>query len=141
MIVRVTPFRRWHLDWLSEYPAAEPGYAPTLDATALAYLERNVAWTGIVDGVPIACGGLIRLWERRHTCWARLSMESSKYMLPITRHVKQLIAVPGRTEFTVRADFAAGNRWAKLLGFKIETPCLEHFGPEGEDHVGYVRYL
>jgi hypothetical protein len=30
-------------------------------------------------------------------------------------------------------------KWAKMLGFRVETPLLTMFGPEGESHVSYVR--
>ena len=48
--------------------------------------------------------------------------------------------VKGRVEFTVRADFEKGHRWAKMLGFTVESPLLRAYGPLGEDHVGYVRF-
>ncbi len=60
-------------------------------------------------------------------------------MLAITRAVKkQLQATPGRIEMTVRTDFPQGHRWAELLGFEQEA-VFKQYGPEGEDHVGYVR--
>jgi hypothetical protein len=62
-------------------------------------------------------------------------------MLLITKTIRRYLAqVGGRIELTVRADFEAGQRWVRALGFHIETPRLEAFGPEGEDHIGYVRF-
>ena len=40
---------------------------------------------------------------------------------------------------TVLKDFKQGHRWAKILGFELETPTLRAYGPAGEDHAGYVR--
>ena len=51
-----------------------------------------------------------------------------------------LVAELDVSESTVRRDFALGQRWARMLGFEIETPVLRQFGPEGEDHVGYVKF-
>jgi hypothetical protein len=86
------------------------------------------------------CAGTIEQWRGRRTCWAYLNKDTGPNMRWITRRCKEhLDAIPGRLEFTVRQDFAAGHRWAKLLGFEVETPLLVAYGPEGEDHVGYVR--
>jgi hypothetical protein len=50
-----------------------------------------------------------------------------------------LAMVKGRLELTVRFDFDEGHRWAKMLGFKVETPVMPFYGPEGEPHSMYVR--
>lgn len=51
----------------------------------------------------------------------------------------KLNKIEGRLEISVRCDFALGHKWAKMLGFRVETERMERFGPEGEDHTGYVR--
>lgn len=138
MIRKVVPFRRWHYDWLG--PAAE-GSTVKIEAALLEMLEAQNSWTGVVDGDVIACAGTIQQWPGRHVAWAYLSHTSGPHMGWITRQVrKNLEGVQGRIELTVRADFEAGLRWAKLLGFDIETPRLRQFGPAGEDHVGFVRF-
>jgi hypothetical protein len=40
----------------------------------------------------------------------------------------------------VRADFEMGNRWAKMLGFEVETPLMKNYWPGGIDAVGYVKH-
>jgi hypothetical protein len=39
----------------------------------------------------------------------------------------------------VHAGFKDGKRWAEALGFSVETPVLRQYGPDGADHVGYLR--
>lgn len=137
MIRKVVPFRAWHHEWLG--PAAEAG-AVVLEGAILQVLERQNSWTGVVDGEPMACAGTVEQWPGRYVAWAHLSRASGPHMGWITRQVrKNLEGVKGRVELTVRADFPAGLRWARLLGFEIETPILRRYGPEGEDHVGFVR--
>lgn len=138
---RVVPFRPWHYDWLVEHsPTPGEGRGMKLDAKTRGQLESENSWTGVVDGSPIVCAGTIQHWPGRHQAWAYLSRDTGPHMLWITRQVKRVVdQVKGRVEFTVRSDFEAGQRWAELLGFRIETLWLEKFGPFGEDHVGYVK--
>lgn len=136
MIRKVVPFRSWHLAWLGR--TLEPGPSP--DIGVLALLEGQRSFTGMVDGEVVACAGVVQQWPGRHACWALLGPTAAKQILWITREVRKVLdAVPGRIELTVRSDFPAGQGWARLLGFEVETPRLKNFGPEGEDHVGFLR--
>lgn len=137
---RVTPFRAWHLDWLMARGNAAEGVGMTLPEAALAEAEKQNTWTGVWEGDPIAVAGTIKQWPGRHLAWAYLPVSTGHHMLWITREVKRnLDTLDGRIEMTVRADFEPGQRWAKMLGFELETPLLRRFGPQGEDHVGFVR--
>lgn len=134
----ITRFQRWHYDWLG---AAGAGPVGPIDGMTLAQIERENSWTAVVDGAPVVCAGTLKHWEGRHMAWAYLARESGPHMLWITREVKQrLAAVSGRIEMTVLASFLAGHRWARLLGFEIETPLMRRYGPDRADHVGYVRF-
>lgn len=138
MLRKIIPFKRWHYQWIER--ATEPGFM-TLHDSVLAQLERENSYTGVVDGEVVFCAGTVQQWPTRHTTWALLDEKlSPKHILWITREVLAGLArVKGRMELTVRTDFPAGQQWAKMLGFRVETPLLEKFGPEGEDHIGYVR--
>lgn len=134
------PFKRWHLEWLEEHGYAEGGIGPVLNDQTLTYMERINSWTCVCDGDPVACGGVVEQWPGRYTAWAYLNRLSSPHMVPITRTARSILdAMYGRVEMTVRCDFESGHRWAKLLGFHVETPTLVKYGPEGEDHVGYIK--
>lgn len=137
---RVVPFRRWHYNWLLERESLEGGsfhLSPQIAEQA----EHENSWTGVVEGAPIACAGTMLYWPGRHMAWAYILLGVRRHMPWVTEEVKKALdRVPGRIELTVRRDFPAGQRWAERLGFTVETPCLRAFGPEGEDHVGYVRF-
>ena len=112
------------------------------DEAMLATLEAGNSWTLLSDeGAPIACGGIMVWWQGRYLCWAYLNAGSGGYMVAITKMVKKILgkAGPGRYELVVKADFAAGHRWAKMLGFEVEAPVMAQYGPNGEDCTGYVR--
>lgn len=139
----VTRFKRWHLDWLLEDGDAEGGMGAFISQAELMYLERMASYTLSYDGKPILCGGTMTQWPGRHMGWAYLNKHSGRHMLAVTRAAREhLDGVRGRIDFTVRRDFAAGHKWAKLLGFEIENPpgILRAYGPEGEDHIAYVRF-
>lgn len=134
---QLVPFRRWHIAWLQ----SNGGGSLPFDVDTLMSLEKQNTWTAVLDGDPMACGGTIQQWPGRHHAWSLMNAATGPHMGFITKQaLKRLKLVAGRIELTVRADFAQGHRWAKLLGFRVETPVLAEFGPQGEDHVGYVRF-
>lgn len=138
---RVVPFKHWHYEWLIGHESLEYGpWKPPVNA--MSALERENSWTGVVDGEVVVCAGTIQQWPTRHVAWAYIAQRTGvrRHMPWITEEtINALNRVKGRVELTVRVDFPAGQRWAQRLGFHIETPCLKMFGPEGEDHIGFLR--
>ena len=137
---RVVPFRPIHYEWLRESNPVADGGMFVATPEMLAQIERENSWTGVVDGVPVVCAGTIQQWPGRHTAWAYLGKNTGPHMVWITKAVlANLAKINGRVEMTVRSDFPTGQRWARMLGFEVETPCMKAYGPQGEDHVGFVR--
>jgi hypothetical protein len=135
----IVPFRRWHIAWLVGTGKPESGFM-SLDTETLMVLEKQNSWTAVIDGSPVACGGTIQHWPGRHQGWMYLNKASGKHMRWLTAMVfNKLNSIEGRLEISVRCDFALGHKWAKMLGFRVETERMVRFGPEGEDHTGYVR--
>jgi len=135
----VSRFQRWHLEHLRTDAIEEQTY--THDPEMLRAMEQSPnTWTVVAEGEPVACGGTLELWPGRHLAWGILGDAAKRHVLAVSRVARDVVSrVPGRVECTVRSDFIPGQRWAKLLGFSVETPCLAHFGPLGENHVGFVR--
>lgn len=134
---KVVPFKRWHVAWLGD--TLEAG-AMNLDDMTLDQLEAGNSHTGLVDGEVVCCAGTVQQWSTRHIAWALLGSQAPHNMKWITQEVRAALSrVPGRIELTVRADFPAGQKWAGMLGFHVETPLMPKYGPEQEDHVGFVR--
>jgi hypothetical protein len=137
---RVVPFKSWHYSWMAR-SYVKGNVLPNLDRTSLEAMERARSYTGVVDGEAIVSAGVMPCWRNRHIAWAFMTYNTGPHMLWITNEVKKFLAtVSGRIELTVRKDFDAGHRWAKMLGFDVETQLLKEYGPLGEDHVGYVRF-
>lgn len=88
----------------------------------------------------IFIGGFMEQWPGLASGWAVLAALSTKELLYLTRsigrHVERLSY--RRLEMTVVASFAAGHRWARLLGFQVEG-YMRAYDPLGRDHVLYAR--
>jgi hypothetical protein len=140
MTRRVVKFRAWHSEWLEDSGESKGGHIK-LDRTVREALEKRNSWTAFVDDEVVACGGTIEMWTGRHTAWMQMNKASAKHMLFITKAaMNALQKVQGRIEMSVQRDFAAGHRWAHMLGFCIETTDMLRYGPKGETHTGYVRF-
>lgn len=132
----LVPFEMWHVKEIMLYNGDEVFADSLLTEAALA----GYAETLIDDSRVVACAGVIPMWPGRYTAWAHFAYDAGPYMRTVTRAVKaELDRTVGRVELTVIQDFDLGHRWAKMLGFEVETPLLKQYGPGGEDHVGYVR--
>lgn len=102
------------------------------------------AWTVMVDGHPVACGGVMPVWDGRGYAWALMGTDSGPYMLHITRAVKRGLRITPyqRVEMAVDATFDAGCRWAEMLGFVRETTTpLRCYLPGGKDAWLYARVI
>lgn len=136
--MNIVPLEPSHLQAIRVQPAQAAEYA---HADALAS-PTGMGWTALVDGEPVACAGLVEVWEGRAYAWAILSDNAGPYMLPLTREIRsKLDAAPfRRIEMAVDADFDAGARWAEMLGFRCETPApMAAYLPNGRAAYLYAR--
>jgi len=139
MALSVVPYRAWYLKWLQDKGVAEGGGLEFTDSQRHA-LQEHPGWVVLNGEEPIAAGGLVRIWPGRWSAWMYMTKDTAPYMLFITRAARErLKAAKGRIEMTTQCLFEPGHRWAKLLGFRLETPRLEAYGPDGEAHSGYAR--
>ena len=139
-MIELVPFIREHRASLESAGSGENSKF-TLKPQLLQTMEAQNSWTIMADGFPVACGGTIEHWPGRHQAWAQVSRHAGPHMKAVTRLSRQVLSLAtGRIEMTVRKDFKPGQQWARLLGFSIETPLMPKYGPEGEDHVGYVLF-
>lgn len=105
-------------------------------------LAAHESWTGMIDGRVVACAGFITLWPGRHQVWAVISATiGAAGMLQLSKAVLRGLALKtGRIEAVVASEFTAGHRWARLMGFTLETPePMRRWFPEGGDASLYSR--
>lgn len=87
-------------------------------------LAGGLAISAWENGVCIGCAGILELWQDRASAWCLMSEACGKHLLEITRVIREALDLhpARRIEMTVLADFPAGIRWARMLGFRVETP-------------------
>lgn len=103
-------------------------------------LPPGDGWTVVHDGLPLCCGGLVEVWTGRAYAWAYLDRDCGPHLLGMTRVIRSLLDRSGfrRIEMAVDADFEAGCRWARLLGFKHENLAAKYMPHGGDAHI-FVR--
>jgi hypothetical protein len=111
-------------------PALSPGYADLLAE------HGGSSWTAEWNDHVVALGGLQEIWEGRAMAWAFLACDAP--MLRLTRAVSTLLRASPfrRVECWVDPTFAAGHRWAELLGFELEGLARAYL-PDGGDAAIY----
>jgi hypothetical protein len=139
MTYRVTRFKRWHLPILQQHGDSEGGFFIHDSMTLKCMEDAPNNWTMLYDDVPLLCGGTLEQWPGRHSSWAFLNKHSARHMVAVVREARRIIRRPKcRVDMTVRLDFLPGHKFAKMLGFRVETAIMDAYGPEGEPHIGYV---
>lgn len=146
-MISFVPYKPAHLAQLRLQPAQEalrphlvrPGYAESLAVPGL-------AWTGVADGVPVGCAGLLPQWEGRVVAWALFGNVPKQAWATIVGKMRREFRALGalrrhRVEFTVPCDFGPGCRLAHILGFAAPGPPMREYGPDGRDHLMYERIL
>jgi len=105
-------------------------------------LPKKTSFTYEADGKKLAVGGWIEISKHRATLWAYLHKDIKNRLAIIHRIIEKTIAdLPyNRLELEVDYDFKQGHRWAKMLGFEVETEKAKWYRPDGKDATVYVRY-
>lgn len=139
----VEPFKPFHVDLLraqgvQSAQVREVSIVPA--SCALLPWPKGPAVTARDGDHILICGGIIEHSEKRGTCWALLSAEASRHMLPITKAVKRFIEIYPwrRLEASVEEQFGMGCKWVELLGFSFEGR-MPLFGDDGSTHLRYAR--
>jgi hypothetical protein len=94
------------------------------------------------DGTVLALAGVAHMWAGRGGAWTLLSQDAGRRMIALTRGVQRYLdgLEYRRLEMYVDAQFAAGRRWAEMLGFVNETPeGMPGFLPNGNTAFMYGR--
>lgn len=140
-MIEVVPFKPEHLIALELQKAQSffsdkwnPAYGRALE-------ECGGSYTGLVEGRPVICAGLVEQWEGRALAWALISEEAGPHFVHVTRLIRKILnmAQYRRIEAHVDCEFIQGIRWAEMLGFEVEAK-MSRFTAEGRDAFLYVRF-
>jgi hypothetical protein len=115
---------------------------PEITSTHRALLEKNNLTFSVVRGDRIfLCGGVIQYWPGRGEVWAIFDKEIKGDFFRLHKIALRFLDVlpMKRIEAVVNVDFKQGHRWAKLLGFKLDSERLKHYFSDGADAALYSR--
>ena len=116
---------------LKDYPRLSiVGYAKTL----------------LVDGVPLACGGVIVLWDKVGEGWLVVSKDVNERKVEIAYFLRNVIDETmkelklKRLQVAVRTDFEKGKKFVEFLDFEFEGVMHSYF-PDGSNAFLYARFI
>jgi hypothetical protein len=141
MKIEVTPFRAGDLDDLA-IQSAQADMFHHMTREQMRAFEPLESWTTRIDDRVLLVGGLVPLWTDRAMLWSYVSKEAGEHFILLTAGVRRFIEASTykRIEMYVDMEFRQGHRWAKVLGFKNETPVgMKAFFPNGHDAALYSR--
>jgi hypothetical protein len=138
--MRIEPFHVAHLDAMALQPH-QRAWRAGLSGSSLGWLaEPGDAWTGFVDGRPVACAGLLDLGGGRAEAWALCGVEAGRVMVPLTRALGRGLAASAfrYVQAHTARDFAPARRWVALLGFRFAA-VLPRYCDDGGDAELWTR--
>jgi len=129
-----------HFFWIGDLVDVQRGHVITPEGAV--DIEAAGGKTVINDaGDVIMIAGVYPRWDGVGLGWAWLSRKWRGHAKEITIEMHAWLNASGfhRIEIGVLAGFKAGERWAKRLGFTLETPMARKWGPDGRDYSIWVR--
>lgn len=107
------------------------------------WAETKESFTGVLNGLPVVCGGLLMCWKDRGQIWTVFSEECKSNFIPVFRGIRAYLDQQNekvaRLELSIPCEFELGRRRAELLGFKLECERARKFLPDGTDCALYSR--
>lgn len=151
----ILEFEPWHLACIKPQEAQEGvfRYADTslgsielyghaLLAMAAPEGEGRCAWSAMVEGRILACGGIVRKHPHLGEAWMVFDQDFFICPAQVIRGVLDRIkaaldACPfRRVQATTESGFQRGDRFLRKLGFQPEGR-LRAYGHDGQDHIIY----
>ncbi|NBN64127.1 hypothetical protein [Pannonibacter tanglangensis] len=140
-MIQIEPFTLDHYRQIVAQPAQAYIGEYVSDADVQILMQHD-AFAGVAPGgTVVGAAGAYPVWNNRAICWALLGENAGPYFVQIHRAVQRFLKVQPyrRLECTVAADFHAGHRWARMLGFHLEAERMRAFDAAGKDHALYAR--
>ena len=138
--MNVVPFKAEHLLAL-QLQQGQAHAQPFITEDYAHMLEGEYAFTALADGVPIAVGGVTKLWDERGLAWTFVSRNAGAHFVELHKAVKAMLDIVPyrRVEADTPCDFEQGHRWLRMLGFTLEAERMRAFRVDGGDSALYAR--
>ena len=139
--METVPFKPEHLLAI-EHRWPEIGISPELMLTTGKYYGTGFARTGLINGRPIVCGGMMKLWPGVGEAWVIGSDELKQNALPFHRAIlkyREVVFAMGlhRLQCACHVDFTDSRAWLERLGF-VDEGVMKAFTSDREDYVRYA---
>jgi len=144
--VEIIPFKSEHAQSILGLGMNEPALElrPEHHKYVVSMEEVGMSFTGTVNSIPIAAGGVNHLWDNVAEGWVIASKEIWNYPITCARAIKirtDYLATNNkikRIQTSVKSDCDKAIRFAEWLGFKREG-LMKQYGPEGSDYYLYAK--
>jgi len=144
--VKIIPFENKHAEYILSQNLNSKFLELRPEHKKYAYFLKQfgMSFTGIVNNIPIAAGGVFPLWDGVAEGWVLGTDQMHKYPITIARVIKHRTEIMcknnlfKRLQTSVKADCEIAIRFAKWLGFKPEG-LMKHYGPDGSDYYRFAR--
>lgn len=141
-MIKAEELQEWHLEQI--IPRVEYKGEDVRKLSAVIGSERVFAAALVDNDLVLAIVGGNIIWDGVVSAWAVISESVKGCPIQFHKEVLNLVNTAfdmkiHRMDFTVKASFVEGNKWALALGFEHEA-TLYKYGPNMEDYNLYVRF-
>lgn len=107
---------------------------------ALCLVGAPMQFAAVHKGDVVCIFGAMEQWRGRWQIWSVMGENAGRWMFQLTKMGLAFVnELEGhRIDATVEADFKAGHRWMRMLGFAPEAVLVQYL-PDGTDVVQYVQ--
>jgi hypothetical protein len=141
------PFAAWHYLTIAETVYAWTGVDRHPDPAILGarFETDGPGYTAVQGSRIVACAGVMIPWSGLGFAWAVVTDEARQWPCAVHRATRRALEqitrdyTLRRVEASVQADQARNIRWARALGFGIESE-MKGWGPRGETFLKMVRF-
>ncbi len=150
----VRALRPGDLEAVNAGPYARVAFAALGEVSLKALVDMAVAhgpaWAGLLDGAPVIVGG-VWIWNPGAVActgeaWAVVDMDRAwRVKVELSRKVRRFLdrvqadKRVARINAVVEADFKAGRKWARVLGFEHEAVMRKWLN--GRDYCLFGRVV
>ena len=116
----------------------------TKDLSFIDNLEIDDCFTGVINGRPVVCGGVIKLWEGCFEGWVIASRSIQIYSFDICKTIRRYTDNlffknnMHRLQTAVIKDFSEGYRFAQFLGMQQEG-IMKKYDYMKKDYMRFAR--
>ena len=117
--VQFAPFIRAHYNAIIQVGPPNGSDGADVDPNVLKYMEEGISFTLLVDDLPVAIGGILNT-QYGKLAYGYITEKAGPYMLRIARFSRKILEIsgPGEVVGTIQVGFAAGERFARMMGMQ-----------------------